>query len=150
MNSPASIHDKHPARRGRGRLRRVNVGLAEYARYRGRAGQWAWILHRLTGLGVLLFVYLHIIDTSLIGWGPHAYNEAMALYRMTGFRIGEIILVGAVLYHALNGMRIIVMDFWPRTTVIQKQLLYGVWISFVVLYVPTIYFMVHWMVTGKP
>jgi len=150
VNSPASIHGKHPARRERGRPRRVNVGPVDYARYRGRAGQWAWIMHRLTGLGVLLFVYLHIIDTSMIGWGPHAYNEAMALYRMTVFRIGEIILVGAVLYHALNGMRIIVMDFWPRTTVVQKQLLYGVWVAFVGLYVPAIYFMVHWMVTGKP
>lgn len=130
--------------------RRVNIGPRDYVSYRGRIGQWAWILHRITGLGVLLFVFLHILDTSLIGWGPHAYNEAIALYRMTGFRIGEIILVGAVLYHALNGIRIIIMDFWPQTTVIQKQLLYGVVVAFVVLYVPTIYFMVHWMIDGTP
>jgi len=129
---------------------RVNVAPSDYVSYRGRAGMWAWMAHRLTGLGVLLFVFLHVVDTALIGWGPSAYNHAIALYRMTGFRIGEIILVGAVLYHALNGMRIIVMDFWPRTTVIQKQLLYGVLVAFVILYIPAIYFMVHWMVTGAP
>ncbi len=148
MSSSTHIHGDRPS--GNGHPRRVNIGPGDYVSYRGRAGQWAWIFHRLTGLGVLLFVFLHIVDTSLIGWGPNAYNHAIALYRMTGFRIGEIILVGAVLYHALNGIRIVIMDFWPQTTVIQKKLLYGVVVAFVVLYVPAIYFMVHWMVTGKP
>jgi succinate dehydrogenase / fumarate reductase cytochrome b subunit len=150
VSSSTSIHDDEPSGTQNSQAPRLNIGPADYVRYRGRAGQWAWIFHRLTGLGVLLFVFLHIVDTSLIGWGPRAYNHAIALYRMTGFRIGEILLVGAVLYHALNGIRIIVMDFWPQTTVIQKQLLYGVLVMFVALYVPAIYFMVHWMITGKP
>jgi succinate dehydrogenase / fumarate reductase, cytochrome b subunit len=150
VSSSAHIHDDQPLSGENGHPARANIGPGDYVRYRGLAGQWAWIFHRLTGLGVLLFVFLHIVDTSLIGWGPSAYNHAIALYRMTGFRIGEIILVGAVLYHALNGIRIIIMDFWPQTTVIQKKLLYSVLVAFVVLYVPAIYFMVHWMVTGKP
>lgn len=150
MSSSNHIHNKQPFDRVKNCPQRVNVGLSDYIHYRGRTGQWAWIFHRLTGLGVLLFVFLHIIDTSLIGWGPSAYNHAIALYRMTGFRMSEIILVGAVLYHALNGIRIIIMDFWPQTTVIQKQLLYGVLVAFAVLYAPAIYFMAHWMITGKP
>jgi succinate dehydrogenase / fumarate reductase cytochrome b subunit len=143
VSSSAHIRDDSPHER-------ANVRTRDFLSYRGRAGQWAWIFHRLTGLGVLLFVFLHIVDTSLIGWGPSAYNHAMALYRMTGFRIGEIILVGAVLYHALNGIRILIMDFWPQTTVVQKQLLYGVLAAFVGLYVPAIYFMVRWMIAGTP
>ena len=150
MSTSTRVQDEPPLDGDRSRPCRVNIEPHDYVSYRGRSGQWAWILHRLTGLGVLLFVFLHIVDTSLIGWGPHAYNEAIGLYRMTGFRIGEMILVGAVLYHALNGIRIIVMDFWPRTTVIQKQLLYGVVVAFVALYVPAIYFMAHWMIYGKP
>lgn len=150
MGLSEQIHDKQPSDGENYSPHRVNTRLRDYVSYRGRAGQWAWILHRITGLGVLLFVFLHIIDTSLIGWGPCAYNDAIALYRMTAFRIGEIILVGAILYHALNGVRIIIMDFWPQTTVLQKKLLHGVVVVFVVLYVPAIYFMVHWMITGKP
>ncbi len=124
---------------------RANVRLSDYVSYRGGAGMLAWVLHRLTGLGVLLFVFLHVIDTALIGWGPGAYNEAIALYRKTGFRIGEIILVGAVLYHALNGIRITIMDFWPGTTLRHKALFYGETVLFVVLYVPAVYVMVEWM-----
>ncbi len=150
MSSSAKIPDDHFQDGGASGPQRANVALFDYLSYRGHEGMWAWIAHRVTGLGVLLFVFLHIIDTSLIGWGPHAYNEAISLYRMTLFRILEILLVGAVLYHALNGIRIIIMDFWPQTTVIHKKLLYGVLVAFVILYVPAIYFMVHWMVTGRP
>src|SRR5574340_394269 len=92
---------------------RTNIGPSDYLTYRGRAVMYAWLLHRVTGLGVLLFVFAHVIDTALICWGPGAYNEAIGLYRSTGFRIGEIILFGAVLYHALNGIRITIIDFWP-------------------------------------
>ncbi len=150
MSSSAHIHDDQPLSGKNAHPQRANVGPADYVTYGGREGMWAWIFHRFTGLGVLLFVFLHVVDTALIGWGPSAYNHAIALYRMTVFRILEIVLVGAVLYHALNGIRIIIMDFWPQTTVIQKKLLYGVLVAFVALYIPTIYFMVHWMITGRP
>lgn len=125
---------------------RVNIGVADYISYRGRAGMVAWLLHRLTGLGVLIFVFAHVLDTALIGWGPNAYNKAIHLYRLTGFRIGEILLVGAVLYHALNGIRITIMDFWPETTVIQKKLYGAVIVLFLALYLPSIFIMVRAMV----
>jgi succinate dehydrogenase / fumarate reductase, cytochrome b subunit len=135
MNSPLEFD----------RQRRENIRPIDYVTYRGREGMVAWLLHRITGVGVLLFLLAHIIDTSLIGWGPNAYNKAIALYRETGFRIGEIILFGMVLFHALNGVRICVMDFWPRTTLIQKKLFYWVVTVFVVLYIPIIAIMVRWM-----
>ncbi len=53
--------------------------------------------------------------------------------------------MGAALYHALNGLRIIVMDFWPQTTLRQKQLFYTALIVFIVLYIPDIAFEVAWM-----
>jgi succinate dehydrogenase / fumarate reductase, cytochrome b subunit len=125
---------------------RVNISAQDYITYRGGGGMVAWLLHRLTGLGVLIFVFAHVLDTALIGWGPDAYNRAIHLYRLTGFRIGEILLVGAVLYHALNGLRITIMDFWPQTTVAQKQLYAAVIVLFVILYVPSVFIMVKWMV----
>ena len=67
------------------------VRLREVLTYRGRAGQWAWILHRVTGVGVLLFLLVHIVDTAFIGWGPELYNKAMAVYRLSVFRVGEVL-----------------------------------------------------------
>ena len=38
--------------------------ITETMRYKGAIGQWSWVLHRITGLGVVLFITLHIVDTS--------------------------------------------------------------------------------------
>jgi succinate dehydrogenase / fumarate reductase, cytochrome b subunit len=117
----------------------------QYLTYRGKAGQWSWLLHRLTGLGVLLFLLVHIVDTALIGWGPDVYNAAMSLYRIPVFRVGEVILAGAVLYHALNGIRICIIDFWPASTVVHKKLVYGVAALFAAIYIPCAIYMLRWV-----
>ncbi len=92
--------------------------------YRGGVGMWSHYLHRLTGLGVLAFLFIHILDTMLIGWGPAVYNKVMALYRHPFFRIGEVGLFGAVLFHSINGVRIILIDFWDKAASWHKQIFY--------------------------
>lgn len=104
--------------------------------YRGGAGQFAWALHRLTGLGVLLFLILHILDTFLIVFGADLYNQVIELYRRPLFRVSEVGLAGAVLYHSLNGVRITLMDFFPALLDRQKQLFYAVMVIFTLVFVP--------------
>jgi len=82
--------------------------------YRGREGQWSFLLHRLTGLGTLLFLTVHILDTSTVYFAPQLYEHAIAVYRSTPFMIGEIGLVFAVLFHGVNGMRIALFDLFPH------------------------------------
>lgn len=117
----------------------------EYLTYRGGPGHWSWVLHRLTGVGVFVFLLVHIVDTAFIGWGPELYNKAMALYRNPIFRVGEVVLAGAVLYHALNGIRIIIIDFWPEATLVQRKLSYAVAAVFVAIYVPTAVYMLNFL-----
>jgi succinate dehydrogenase / fumarate reductase cytochrome b subunit len=83
-------------------------------RYRGRSGQWSYLLHRVTGLGTLLFLTVHILDTSTVYFFPSLYEHAIALYRSTPFMLGEIALVFCVLYHGVNGLRIALFDLYPR------------------------------------
>ncbi len=109
--------------------------------YRGQSGMWLWVMHRLTGIGILAFLFLHIADTYLVGLGPTYYNELLFLYKNPPFRILEWLLVGAVLYHALNGLRIIVLDFWESAIEYHKQLYYTTVAAFVVLWLPAGYFM---------
>jgi succinate dehydrogenase / fumarate reductase cytochrome b subunit len=104
--------------------------------YRGGLGQWAWMLHRLTGLGVLLFLFVHILDTALILLGPQLYNRILQIYRLPFFGLCEIALFAAVLYHALNGIRIIVIDFWPATTRYHKQIFLALMVVFLGVFVP--------------
>lgn len=92
--------------------RKTDVGTL----YKGSPGQWSWIAHRITGVAVILFLFAHVIDTAVIGWGPTAYNRVVSVYENWVVRLLELGLVAAVLYHAINGMKIIVIDFWPSTT----------------------------------
>jgi succinate dehydrogenase / fumarate reductase cytochrome b subunit len=112
-------------------------------RYRGREGYWAWLLHRVSGVAIILFLFLHVLDTCLIGFGPSVYETFVAYYRVPAFRVLEVALSGAVLYHGINGLRIIVIDFVETATRIQRQLWYVVWAAFLVLFLPAAFFMLR-------
>ena len=94
--------------------------------YRGQSGQWSWLLHRVTGLAILLFLLVHIVDITLIGFGPTVYNDAIGIFSLWPIRIVSVALIGAVLYHAFNGIRIILIDFWATGYKYQKQMFYVV------------------------
>ena len=108
-------------------------------RYRGSEGMLAWAFHRISGVAIWAFVVLHVIDIYLVGGNPGAYNEILKIYASLPGRIMEVLLGAALLYHALNGLRIIVMDFWPAMTIYHKQLWYACWVAFVVVGGPVTY-----------
>jgi len=111
--------------------------IANLRYYRGGSGQWAWVLHRLSGLGVLLFLMLHILDTSTVYFVPTAYNFFVRLYQNPFFGIAEIGLGAALIYHAVNGLKLAVLDFWPSLWVRHEQAQRLVWVLFTVIFVPT-------------
>jgi succinate dehydrogenase / fumarate reductase cytochrome b subunit len=95
--------------------------ITETLRYRGAIGQWSWVLHRVTGLGVVLFLTLHVVDTSWAVFYPDLYVKAIAVYQTPLFTIGEFALVACVIYHAFNGIRIIIFDYRPGWWKYQAQ-----------------------------
>lgn len=105
-------------------------------RYRVEPGMAAWLLHRITGVAVVLFLIIHIFDIALVGWGPEVFNKLLFMYRALPFRILEAVLMAAVLYHALNGIRVILVDFWRQGTRYQEQMFYAELLLFTVLFVP--------------
>jgi succinate dehydrogenase / fumarate reductase, cytochrome b subunit len=111
--------------------------------YRGGLGQWSWAAHRITGLGVAAFLFGHIVDTFAVGFGPELYNETISLYQQWWFKPFEVVLIGATLYHALNGMRIIMFDFWPSLALKQKTFAYAELALFVAGFAPVAFFMLR-------
>jgi succinate dehydrogenase / fumarate reductase cytochrome b subunit len=105
--------------------------------YRGREGMISWALHRLTGLGVLLFLLIHIADIYVIAYGPEEFNSLLFIYHNIWFRLMEVLLVAALYYHAVNGLRIILIDFWEGAVLIQRKLWYGALIVFFLTFIPT-------------
>jgi succinate dehydrogenase / fumarate reductase cytochrome b subunit len=116
--------------------------LGSALRYRGREGMWTWILHRLTGLGILLFLVIHVIETGLIIYSPAFYDEALGLYKNPVFRFAELLIFFSVLYHAVNGMRIVVQDFWPVVMQRQKQLVTATAAIVIVAMIPITWIMI--------
>jgi len=109
--------------------------------YRGGQGQWSWALHRITGVAVFLFLLAHIIDTALVGFGPELYNRVVHVYHNPIVRLMEIGLALMVLFHALNGLKIMIIDFVPKAADYHKQL-FGVVVGlYVILATPAVYFM---------
>jgi succinate dehydrogenase / fumarate reductase cytochrome b subunit len=95
--------------------------------YRGREGQWAFVLHRLSGVALALYLLLHVLDISLVMYGPDGpFNAFLGFYHQWPFRVGLILIMAAVVYHAFNGLRIILMDFTGWGTRYHRQLWYGV------------------------
>jgi len=117
--------------------------LGTALRYKGREGMWTWILHRLTGLGILLFLIVHVVETGLIIYSPAFYDDAIRLYQNPFFRAAELGIFFAVIFHAANGLRIVIQDFWPMVMQRQRQLALAVAVITVIAMIP-----VTWMMMG--
>ena len=109
--------------------------------YRGGEGMWSWVAHRITGVAVFFFLLVHVLDTALVRVSPDAYDTVIATYKTPIVNLLEVGLVGAVLYHALNGLRIILIDFWARGPRHQKAMFRTIVIVWVLVMVPGAYFM---------
>jgi succinate dehydrogenase / fumarate reductase cytochrome b subunit len=107
--------------------------------YRGREGMWSWVLHRITGVAIFFFLLVHILDTALVRVSPEAYNAVIGTYQTPIMGLGEVALVGAIVFHAFNGLRVILVDFWSWATRNQKVLFYiviALWVITMVAFVP--------------
>jgi succinate dehydrogenase / fumarate reductase, cytochrome b subunit len=99
--------------------------------YRGNTGMWSWVAHRVTGVLIFFFLFAHVLDTALVRVDPDAYDRVIATYKNPIVNLLEVGLVAAVLFHALNGLRIVLIDFWEQGPRYQRQMLWavlGIWV----------------------
>ncbi len=96
--------------------------MAELKRHDNRLGIWGWlgggrwgveryayILHRLSGLGILAYFLMHIVVTSLRATGTYLWLNG-ALLDKPIFKVGEYLVFVAFAYHALNGVRLVLVE----------------------------------------
>jgi len=87
------------------------------------AGGWVWagnykwerylyLLHRITGLGLILFGIIHLTITTIFRiQGQDVWEAVMVLFHNPWFKVGEYLVATAFVYHALNGLRLILQEF---------------------------------------
>ena len=85
---------------------------------------------------MLLYLFMHIVETSTVVLGPEVYNATLGIFKNPVIRAGEVLLMAALVYHALNGLRVIAMDFLPSATAYYRPLTYGVIGATIVAMVP--------------
>lgn len=113
------------------------MGDGERDVYRGQIGQWAHYLHRLSGLAIVVYVVDHVLSIGRAAWGREAYNSLIIdTYAAWPYRFGLLLLIGAVVYHAISGLRVTLVDFWPQGVEHQKPMAYAVWGLFLLIWVP--------------
>ena len=116
--------------------------------YRGDPGMWSWVAHRITGVLTFFFLFAHVLDTALVRVSPEAYNEVIETYKNPFVNLMEVGLVGAVLYHALNGIRVMLVDFWAKGARYQRTMLWIILVIWFVVMVPGVYFMMKHTVSA--
>jgi succinate dehydrogenase / fumarate reductase cytochrome b subunit len=101
---------------------------------------WSWVAHRITGVLVFFFLFVHVLDTALLRVSPNSYDRVTNIYKNPIVNLFELLLAGAVIYHVLNGIRIMLIDFWSAGARYQKQMFVAVMTLWVALMVPAAYF----------
>ncbi len=88
-------------------------------------GTWAFILNRITALGLTLFLAMHLFMLGKLAQGPEAYDSFIALAKTPLIKFGELLVIAAGLFHGLNGIRIALTSFGIGVRY-QQQLFWAV------------------------
>jgi succinate dehydrogenase / fumarate reductase, cytochrome b subunit len=105
-----------------------NVSLATGLKYKGQGPMLTFVLHRIGGLGMAIFITIHILSTFLGGDIGKALNN---IYENWAF---QIVIFFFVLFHAINGLRITILDLWPNLLSHLREAVWVEWAVFLPIY----------------
>jgi succinate dehydrogenase / fumarate reductase, cytochrome b subunit len=110
-----------------------NVSLATALRYNGQGPMLAFILHRIGGIGMAVFIAMHILASFLGGSIGGFLNNVYEHW------LFQIFIFFCVLFHAINGLRITIIDLFPRLLVHQREAIWVEWAVFLPLFAVAVY-----------
>ena len=109
-----------------------NVSLAAALRYKGQGPYLTFILHRIGGVGMAVFIAVHILASfadNIMGWKVGYY--ANQIYENWVF---QLFIFFCVLFHAINGLRITILDLFPKLIEHYRKAIAIEWIAFIAIY----------------
>lgn len=119
-----------------------NVSLSAGLRYKGPAGYITYILHRIGGLGMAIFITTHILASFVGGRTGGFFN---GIYENWAF---QIFIFFCVLFHAINGFRITILDLWPKLLDYQKEAIWIEWAVFIPLFAISVFVIMNTALGG--
>ena len=103
-------------------------------------GTMAHLLHRVTGLLIVVYLFLHIGAMSYTYFDAGSgFDDLMATFASTPFLIMDLVLFAGVMIHGLNGIRIMLFDmgyfsrrqkelFWVMMAIAATSVLIATWL----------------------
>jgi succinate dehydrogenase / fumarate reductase cytochrome b subunit len=119
-----------------------NVSLKDALRYQGKGPMLTYFLHRIGGLGMVTFVGLHVLASFMGGTVGRSIN---LIYENWVF---QIVIFFLVLFHMINGLRIIILDLWPKLIEHQREAIWLEWMVFLPVYGMAVYVIVSTALGG--
>ena len=119
-----------------------DVSLKDALRYQGKGPMLTYFLHRLGGLGMVTFVGLHVLASFMGGTVGRSIN---IIYENWAF---QIVVFFLVLFHMINGLRIIILDLWPKLVEHQREAIWLEWMVFLPIYGIAVYVIVSTALGG--
>jgi succinate dehydrogenase / fumarate reductase, cytochrome b subunit len=113
-----------------------DVSLKDALRYQGKGPMLTYILHRIGGLGMVTFVGLHVLASFM---GGRVGSTINIIYENWAF---QIVIFFLVLFHMINGLRIIILDLWPKLIEHQREAIWLEWLVFLPVYGMAVYVIV--------
>jgi len=122
-----------------------NVGLKGFS-YRGGGPMLAWMLHRISGLAMVVFISLHVLAGFFMQqFGSDFWTSVNIVYESIYF---QVFIYFVVFYHVLNGFRVIILDTWPKLLEYQREVTWLQWLIFIPIYGLTVFIMVQRALSG--
>jgi succinate dehydrogenase / fumarate reductase cytochrome b subunit len=122
-----------------------NVSLKDGLRYQGKGPMLTYILHRVSGLSIVLFVALHILAAFI----SQQYGSPIGKF-INGIYEGwifQIYIIFCGLFHAINGLRIVFLDLWPKLIEYQREAIWLVWLVFLPIYILAVFVIIRTALT---
>jgi len=119
-----------------------NVSLTTGLRYRGQGPMLAFVLHRIGGLGMAIFITVHIL-ASFVGGRSGVFINT--IYENWFF---QIFIFFCILFHAINGLRITIVDLSPKLLVYEREAIWVEWVVFIPIYAIAVFVIVRTALGG--
>jgi succinate dehydrogenase / fumarate reductase cytochrome b subunit len=85
-----------------------------YPMYRS-TGFISFVLRRVTGVALVIYLFLHMWVIGSVNLGPEAFNARLNMVQTPFFKLAEIALLAAVVYHAFDGIRLLIIHYFNVT-----------------------------------
>ncbi len=106
----------------------------------------SFLFRRISGIALVLYLFTHMWVIGSVNAGTEVFNARLSLVQTPFFKLMEVLLLAGVVYHAFDGIRILIVDFF-HVTEYRKSMFYAMFAMFVIITiaggVPLILFMLE-------